>query len=394
MDRYSLIIAAGGSGSRFGSDKLFAEINNGKSVLQQSVETFLNFENITEIIIAVQKTSVDKVSKMFSDERVEVIEGGTNRTESVLKALNKINKNDFVIIHDGARPFVTEVLIDKLLEKKNEVGSFLYTPVTDSILKKNESGFLITDRNEYMAIQTPCCFKRSVINEAYEKNIKHEAQYDDVSLVIKYTGKIPEAVLGDPSNKKVTYREDIEARADLVGVGYDIHRLEEGDGLYLCGVKIDFNKRPVAHSDGDIPIHALMDAMLSAMGKKDIGHYFPVDDSIYDNIASTELLKEVVKIMQNEEKHVANISICIILEKPKLAKYINEMKKTIARIVQVTEEQVGISVTTNEDVGEIGKGDAIASYVSVLLKNNKKCDKESQKQIKKRKNCRNLKIFI
>lgn len=371
MDRYSLIIAAGGSGSRFGSDKLFVEINESKTVLQQSVEPFLNFENITEIIIAVQKISIEKVSRFFSDERIKVIEGGENRTESVFKALNAINKNEFVIIHDGARPFVTVALIDKLLEKKNEIGSFLYIPVTDSILKKNKTSFLTVDRNEYMAIQTPCCFKKSVLQEAYEKKKKCEELYDDVSLVIKYTGMMPEAVLGDPGNKKVTYQEDILGIVNLVGVGYDIHRLEKGDGLHLCGVKIDFNKRPIAHSDGDIPIHALMDAMLSAMGKKDIGHYFPVEDSKYDNIASTELLKEVVKMMQNEKKYVANISICIILEKPKLAKYIDEMKKTIAGIVQVSEQKIGISVTTNEEVGEIGNGNAIAAYVSVLLKDDK-----------------------
>ena len=361
MKNYSVIIPAAGSGTRFGQDKILYRLNNGNTVLENSVSVFLGFENIEEIIIVVSKENTERVREMFHDKRIVVVKGGNTRNESVQKGLAKVGDVEYVIVHDGARPYISKELVEKVMQGVNEVGSFVYTNLVDSIVEKGKK-LGVASREKYLAIQTPFCFKKDVLIEAYKKNDKEFN--DEVSMLLSF-GKEPQGILGESRNIKVTNPDDINE--NLFGIGYDIHRLKKGKGLKLCGVDIDFNKRPVAHSDGDIPVHAVMDAILSALGKKDIGHYFPVDDHRYDEANSFDMLREVVEIMKEEGCRVVNASICIILEKPKINVYVEEMKSNIAKALEVDTCRVGVAATTNEEVGQIGKGKAIASYVSVLL---------------------------
>ena len=154
----------------------------------------------------------------------------------------------------------------------------------------------------------------------------------------------------------------------LTGCGYDIHRLTEGDGLKLLGVSVPCEYGFVAHSDGDVPIHALMDAILSALGQKDIGHLFPVDDPRYDNADSIELLLRVLSIAREQGYAVHNMAVSIIAERPMLSPYIEKMQHAMSNLLGIPSERVGVSATTNEKVGDIGNGQAIAAYATVLLK--------------------------
>lgn len=361
MKNYSVIIPAAGLGTRFGQDKILYKLNNGNTVIQNSVSIFLELENVKQVIVVVSKENAEKIRRMFLDNRIVVVEGGETRRESVVKGIAKLNDCEYVLIHDGARPFVSKELVQKVMNECGEDGSFPYIDLVDSIVEKG-SRLKIANRESYMQLQTPFCFKKDVLLDIYEKC--KDGSNDEVSMAIS-CGLQPRGVVGEVENLKVTNPNDVNK--NLYGIGYDVHRLKKGKGLKLCGVELDFNKRPVAHSDGDIPIHAVMDAILSAMGKKDIGHYFPVDDHKYDDADSFDLLKHIVNIMKEERCRVVNVSICIILEKPKIGEYINAMKENIAKALEIDFDRVGITATTNEEVGEIGKGKAIASYVSVLL---------------------------
>lgn len=153
----------------------------------------------------------------------------------------------------------------------------------------------------------------------------------------------------------------------LTGVGYDIHRLTDGEGIILCGVKIPSQKSFIAHSDGDVPVHAVMDAVLSALGENDIGHFFPTNDDRYKKADSCALLLEVLNIAKTKGYKLNNVSISIIAETPVLSPYIDEFKERLSSVTKIDKSKIGISATTNEGVGDIGGGDAIASFAAVTL---------------------------
>ncbi|MGN1097261.1 MAG: 2-C-methyl-D-erythritol 2,4-cyclodiphosphate synthase [Christensenellales bacterium] len=153
----------------------------------------------------------------------------------------------------------------------------------------------------------------------------------------------------------------------LTGVGYDIHRLMGGEGIILCGVKIPSAKSFIAHSDGDVPVHALMDAILSALGENDIGHFFPTSDDRYKKADSCALLLEVLNIAKTKGYKLNNVSISIIAESPVLSPYIDEFKERLSSVTKIDKSKIGISATTNEGIGDIGDGNAIASFAAVTL---------------------------
>lgn len=155
-----------------------------------------------------------------------------------------------------------------------------------------------------------------------------------------------------------------------VGIGYDIHRLEIGRKLILGGVQIPFEKGLVAHSDGDVLIHAIIDALLGAMGERDIGNFFPDTDKKYKDISSSILLKEIVKKIKEKNVEIVNIDSTIIIEKPKISDFIDEIEKKLSEILEINPENISIKAKTNETIGEIGKGDAIATFsvASIIIK--------------------------
>ncbi|MCM1305928.1 MAG: 2-C-methyl-D-erythritol 2,4-cyclodiphosphate synthase [Bacteroides sp.] len=374
--KINIIITAGGTSQRYGvNNKLFEKCGT-SCVLVEAIKPFLNIENVTRVIIGIETSFADELAReldlarLGDDKRIRFCAGGNTRTQTVKNALAATEDDaDFIIVHDGARPYVKIETINAVIESAKKYGVALpLLGMTDSIVNVSDNHVVPVDRADFKRVQTPIAVKREIFEKAY--NNVQSAFYDDLSAIKTcFSGEIG-VVDGDAENIKITYASDLK-KADfgyLTGCGYDVHRLCEGDGIKLLGVKIPCEYSFIAHSDGDVPIHALMDAILSALGQKDIGHLFPVDDPKYDDADSVELLLRVLAIARETGYCVHNVSVSIIAERPMLSPYIDKMQSVMANLLGIPRERIGVSATTNEKVGEIGDGQAIAAYATVLLR--------------------------
>ena len=362
------IIAAGGCSERFGAgDKLFAPLGE-SCVIVEAVKPFLRFEQVTSVLVGARPSCEDAIFRALKeggvcDERIRFVAGGDSRTATVKNCVDNMPEDcDVALVHDGARPFASEDLIARVL---SFIGEYDFVqPVlslADALLKRE--GATPVDRAEYALVQTPVAVKKKTLQKAY-KNAQ-SAFYDDISLVKTLDNVKIKLVDGDVKNKKITFESDLSA--PLFGCGYDIHRMTSGEGIALCGVKIKCPFKFVAHSDGDVPVHAVMDSILSALGERDIGWLYPVNDARYDGANSMDLLAGVMDIARRKGKKVNNVSVCIIAQQPIVAPYVSQMKRNLASALGVPESRVGISATTNEGVGDIGDGKAIAAYATTSL---------------------------
>ncbi len=365
----AVIIAAGGQSQRYGEKNKLFERAGTSCVLVEAIKPFLDVEGVSRVLIGVHPSFSDELlvaldNARIEDRRIALVAGGATRTKTVKNAVSALPDDvDTVLIHDGARPYVTRDLILRTLAALEDADAAVVTVrSSDAMIRLKD--MRPVDREKFGLVQTPFACKRDVLEKAYQNAKK--AFYDDVSVVKTLDNVKIAQVDGDPQNKKITHSCDLEE--PLVGCGYDIHRLEAGEGVTLCGVFIPCPYKTVAHSDGDVPVHAIMDAILTAVGERDIGHFFPVDDPAYDGANSLDLLKTVLSVADKHGKRVNNVSVSVIAEKPLLAPHIIKMKKTLAPILSVPIERIGISATTNEQVGDIGSCDAIAAFASVLLK--------------------------
>ncbi len=368
--KINLIIPAGGTSQRYGEkNKLFVPCAS-SCVIIEAIKPFLSFECISKVVVAIHPSYADEFlnavdfAGLKEDSRIKLAMGGDTRTETVKNALRAVDDDcDYIIIHDGARPYVSTALIKQVIEGAKECGASLpLLPLTSSLVEVT-SGITPKNRDEYRLVQTPVCVEAKRLKKAYD--LCETAFYDDISVVKTYAfGKI-NAVEGDEKNIKITTKNDLAT--PLCGIGYDIHKFKKGDGIKLLGAFIPCEFSFVAHSDGDVAIHALMDAILTAIGEKDIGHLFPVDDEKYDDADSCELLKEVLSHATQKGYAVQNISVAIIAERPMLAPYIDEMRNNVASILNIPAQRVGISATTNEGVGDLGNSKSIACFATVLL---------------------------
>ena len=367
------IICAAGKGNRAGFDKnkLLVPFGwEGNCVLQKTLQAF-NFPAIDEIVVTSSKEDFAEISKLCSAfPKAKTVLGGDTRSKSVYNAL-KETEADIVLIHDGARPFVTQEIIEGCMHSVKAFGSGICAiPCSDTIAESKDGKILsVPDRNALKQIQTPQGFFRENILFAYERAMEKGKSYtDDSSVFADYCG-LPRLCVGSVNNKKLTYAEDFKTSFARCGFGIDTHAFgKKQDYILLAGVKIPSESGLIAHSDGDVLIHALMDALLSAAGLKDIGHYFPDTDERYKNADSANMLKEVLSLVENEGYTVQNVSIAIQAEKPRLAKYIDEMKNSLAIILRLDPTAVGISAGTNEGLGYVGEGKGITVNAYVLLK--------------------------
>ena len=342
----SAIIVGAGQSVRFGENKLSLNLL-GQTVLEKSVALFFG---IADQIILVTATGTEQI------DGVEVVKGGKTRQQSVLAGLS-VARGDVVAIHDGARPFCSKELVQKLFDECTTFKSAV--PFVDC----RDTAYLDDkpiDRSLIKLVQTPQVFDKAKLASAFE-NCQDET--DESSLFFKKFGTV-HFVKGEISNTKITTKENLPIYK--VGTGYDIHKFQKGRGIVLCGVKIDFDKSFVAHSDGDVAIHAVMDAILSCCNQKDIGHLFPDNDMQYHKIDSTKLLSKVCDILWGMDGAINSLSLSIVAQQPKLAPYVDKMKQTLSTLLQVDESQVGISATTAEGIGEIGEGKALAVHATVL----------------------------
>lgn len=372
MSHINVVIAAGGSGLRYGKENKLLEPCGSSCVLVEAVKPFLAFPEVKRVIIAVDTDSADEfldslaAARLDEDRRITLTRGGASRTKTVRFGLQALDEEcDIVLIHDGARPFVSHALIERVIAGAKKDGACIPAiPFTDNILRLKDGVAEPSDRTDYRRVQTPAGFARERVEHAY--SLCDEDCLDDFTVVHRYAPGYVTVTEGDPKNIKITVKEDLVT--SLAGFGYDVHRLTEGKGIKLLGERIPCPYSFVAHSDGDVAVHALMDAILSALGEKDIGHLYPVDDPKYDGADSMKLLKGVLNIMHAKGRSAANLSVCIIAEKPIIAPHIDRMRARMAQALSLTADKIGITATTNEKVGDIGKGEAIAACAYILLK--------------------------
>lgn len=358
-----VIILAAGEGSRFGKDKMLVNLH-GKPLVCHSVATA---KQVCPNVIVVASQSNAKILKQILDDDVLLTFGGSTRSESVKNGLAKIPDDaQLVAIHDGARPFATADLFKRVFKLAQKKGSAVPAlPVTDTLYcSKTEKAPIPLDRNTISKAQTPQAFDIKKLVDAYKNN---PDKTDDGQVWLNAYGSL-DLTEGESTNIKITYPSDLPyAIGYKTGVGFDAHRLKEGRKLILCGVTVPFGKGLDGHSDADVAFHALCDAILSAIGERDIGSLFPDSDDRYLGIDSGILLDEVWQKAVLKGFSLANASLTIMAQSPKLSPYILEMRRNTARHLFADINQVNISATTTENLGITAEGLGMACHANVLL---------------------------
>ncbi len=377
----SVILCAAGSGARakMPENKILHELY-GMPVLCHSLSAFAPYAD--EILVACRAEDEEKILPLLSPfANARTVRGGATRGESVFCALKEV-KGDTVLIHDAARPFVTPEIIENCIESVRKYGSAVAAlPVTDTVAHVSEGRIAdMPSRDALYALQTPQGFLTKDILSAYEKaEADGRADFTDDSGVYAACFQPPHIVAGDISNKKLTYPRDF-LPAERVGFGVDTHAFshqEEIDRgiarlnlnyITLGGVVIPSDRAIEAHSDGDVLVHALMDALLSAAGERDIGCLFPDSDPAFEGANSMQLLSAVMEIVHGKGFAVQNASLSVLCERPRLAPYIEGMRKNLRAALGC--DAVAVAAGTNEKLGYIGERRGITCYAAVLLSKN------------------------
>lgn len=372
----SAVIVAAGSGARagFAGNKVLEELN-GLPVLAYSLSAFANLD---ETVVVCRKEDEAKIQKLLSPyPNAKTCMGGATRAESVYNGLQAA-KGEIVLVHDAARPFITQKIISDCIESVKKYGSGICAlPATDTtVVAEHGKIASVPPRPSVYTVQTPQGFYREELLACYRKAFEADNTEftDDSGIYLAYANKKPALFTGERTNRKLTYREDF-APAECVGFGVDTHAFySENEGapfvnfITLAGVRIPSTKILKAHSDGDVLVHALMDALLSAAGLRDIGYYFPDTDPKYKGAFSMELLEEVLRLVREQGFTPKNVSISILAETPRLAPYIEAMKKSLSEALGLPEDAIGIAAGTNEKLGYVGEKKGITCYATVLLK--------------------------
>lgn len=358
------IIVAAGKGTRMGGEVPKTLINlNGKPCILRTAEGLLPFSEKLIVVIRPQEEAAFK--EALKHLPLTFVYGGDTRRQSVERGLNQVEDDcDIVLIHDGARPIVNPEMVKSLVEAASQTGAAIpAVKVTDTLKRKENKHLETVDRDNLYAVQTPQAFRRETIIQAYQ-NCADDLT-DDAGLVEKMGAEVT-LVKGDKTNMKLTTQEDIGlARLytkdwQRVGMGYDVHRLVTGRKLILCGVEVPYEKGLDGHSDADVCLHALMDAMLGAAALGDIGAHFPNTDGQYKGISSLVLTQKVQELLANKGYFTYNVDITVMAQKPKLLPYIQAMRDNVARALKLPTDRVSVKATTTEGLGFVGRGEGIA----------------------------------
>ena len=372
MPKVTAVIVAAGNSQRMGFDKLFADIG-GKTVIGQTVERLASCSLIHDLVLVTRAECIDRLFQICRSctKPYRIVSGGDTRQESVFAGIAACGEDtDYIAVHDGARPFVTEEELNAVIHDAFSYGAaILGVPVKDTVKKTAENGTVLStpDRRLLFAVHTPQVFSVSLYRKATEKV---SGTFTDDSSLLEAAGIPVHLTVGKYSNLKITTPEDLPRKesAMRIGHGYDVHRLTEGRRLILGGVEIPFEKGLFGHSDADVLLHAIADALLGAAAKGDIGKMFPDTDPQYKGADSLFLLRQVYKAVHEIGFTVENIDSTVLAQAPKLSPYIDAMRTHIADALQCDISRISVKATTEEKLGFTGSGDGIAAHAVVLLK--------------------------
>ena len=376
MTRIAQIIVAAGKGARIGGDipKQYRLIG-GSAVLRRTLEATLAHTDISETVIVVAEGDEHIADIITSYENIRSVTGGATRTASVKAGLSAIADNppDLVLIHDGARPFVTLDVMSGVIDALSDAPAAVPAlPIADAL--KSLDGASI-DREQLRRVQTPQGFHFDKIWAAFH-TLDNDANFADDIEVAQAAGLKIAFTAGDAENFKVTYPEDF-AKAEAMlktetyiatGTGFDVHRFTDGDVMWLCGVPIDCGFTLLGHSDADAGLHALTDAILGAIAHGDIGDHFPPSDLKWKGASSDKFLLYAIEKVEERGGKLQHVDVTLICEKPKIKPHRDAMREKIAELCGLSLSRVSVKATTTEKLGFTGRGEGLAAQASATIK--------------------------
>ena len=384
----AVIIVAAGKGERAGADgntepKQYRLVA-GKPVLARTIAAFLASDSVTHMLPVIHADHTDRYAALgLTDTRLlPAVAGGATRQASVLEGLKALAplRPDRVLIQDAARPFVSTDLITRItVALGGHDGALPTLPVTDTIKRSLDGELVATteDRRQLFAAQTPQGFRFGQIFSAHMRAGTVRREFTDDAEIAEWAGLRVAMVEGDRNNIKITHPEDFVraeriAMADQgyetrIGTGYDVHPFAPGDAVWLCGVKIPHKAKLQGHSDADVALHALTDAILGAIGEGDIGTHFPPSDMQWKGAASTLFLRHAGDLVKNRGGRIVNLDVTIVAEAPRIAAHVPAMCAVIAETLGISPDRVAVKATTNEKLGFIGREEGIVSMASASV---------------------------
>ncbi|MGJ4996265.1 bifunctional 2-C-methyl-D-erythritol 4-phosphate cytidylyltransferase/2-C-methyl-D-erythritol 2,4-cyclodiphosphate synthase [Bradyrhizobium sp. HKCCYLS3077] len=383
--RTAAILVAAGRGLRAGAGgpKQYRSIG-GRTVIHRALAAFAEHPEVAVVQPVVNPDDIDVFNAAVSGLRHEApAHGGATRQASVLAGLEALvpHKPEIVLIHDAARPFVTPAVISRAIVAANKTGAAIpVVPVTDTIKEVGAAGDITAtpERAKLRIAQTPQTFKFETILEAHRRAARDGlTEFTDDAAIAEWAGLTVATFEGDVANMKLTTPEDFvreEARlaaslGDIrTGTGYDVHAFGEGDHVWLCGLRVPHSKGFLAHSDGDVGLHALVDAILGALADGDIGSHFPPSDMKWKGASSDQFLKYAIERVTARGGRIANLEVTMICERPKIGPLRDQMRARIAEISGIDISRIAVKATTSERLGFTGREEGIAATASATIR--------------------------
>ena len=388
--KVAVVVVAAGRGERAGNSadgpKQYRLIG-GKPVIRHTLEALCAHAAIGPIVVAVHRDDEALIEAAAAglSSQVRFVHGGASRQSSTRLALLALAADapEKVLIHDGVRPFIDDALLTRIIAAiEADRGALPALPVSDTLKSADAAGVIsgTVDRNGLFAAQTPQGFGFEAILAAHER--AHESGRDDFTddaAIAEWAGIPVHVVAGSPDNVKLTWGRDI-AMADerlgraaatfpdvRTGSGYDVHSFGPGDHVTLCGVRIDHDRSLSGHSDADVGLHALTDALLATCAAGDIGTHFPPSDPQWKGAASAVFLRHAASLVREKGGRIANADVTLICEAPKIGPHRPAMTATMAEILGIAADRISVKATTNEKLGFIGREEGIAAIASVSV---------------------------
>jgi 2-C-methyl-D-erythritol 4-phosphate cytidylyltransferase/2-C-methyl-D-erythritol 2,4-cyclodiphosphate synthase len=382
MPEVVAIVVAGGSGKRMGGSvpKQFLTLG-GRSIINRSVSALAVSPLVDSIILAIPewlpadlKTSCRKLPKV-----VRIVDGGAERQDSVRNALDAMPGDaEVILVHDAVRPFVSADLLSRCVEAAREHGAAVpVVPVRDTVKEWDGQGKTLAtvDRSRLFRAQTPQAFRAGVLKAAYEKAADAKLRGTDDASLVEAAGFPVTPIPGEEANLKITIPEDFRMAEGLlgegaglrIGLGGDAHRLVDGRDLWLGGVRVEHEKGLLGHSDGDVLLHAIADAIYGAMGDGDIGRHFPPGLEETRGISSRVILEHARGRMESQGFSLVGLDAVVVCEEPRIAPIAEALRTSIAEILAVSVEKVSLKGKTTEGMGFEGRKEGISAWAVALL---------------------------
>lgn len=379
---YAVVVAAG-RGVRMGTavNKVLLPLC-GEPVIRHAVRAFCEADEIDGVVVVASADETEQMRAVLCGlEKVcAIVPGGSTRQESVKNGLDALPKEARIaLVHDGARPLISRELIARCIRQTEDCGSAVVcTPVTDTVKVEKDGCVVRTlDRSQLRAVQTPQCFFAGELKAAYEAAARDGVSVTDDASVMEHVGHSVHLLESSEVNFKLTTPEDLRRAEDIIGerkfmqrlprtgFGYDVHKLVSGRRLILCGKEIPWEKGLDGHSDADVAVHALMDALLGAACLGDIGRLYPDNDPAFEGADSMKLLADVLRRVKDAGYAFVHADVTIVAQKPKLMPYMDEMRRNLENAMPGA--QVNVKATTTERLGFEGRGEGISAQAVATI---------------------------